>query len=76
MKLPNKLFSYNQSIISKFPIVLEVISEKKDITIYQLYINVIGQFDDITEFFYTLDCLYFLGKINYDYKLRRIKYAV
>ncbi|WP_371369743.1 ABC-three component system middle component 7 [Sporomusa rhizae] len=56
--------------------VLGVISKKKDITIYQLYICVIDQFDDITEFFYTLDCLYSLGKIDYDYKLRRLRYAV
>jgi hypothetical protein len=76
MKLPNKLFSYNQSIISKFPIVIRAIKEYEDITIFQLYINIKDQFDDIMEFLYTLDCLYSLGKIDYDYKLRRIRYAV
>lgn len=76
MKLPNKLFSYEESIISKFPIVLNELNGKEYITIYQLYINVIKKFDGISEFMQLLECLYALGKIDCDYKLRRISYAV
>lgn len=76
MKLPNKLFSYKESLISKFPIVLNELNEKEYVTIYQLYLNLIKEFDSISEFIDSLDCLYALGKIDYDYKLRRISNAV
>ena len=76
MKLPNKLFSYNESILSKFPIVLNELNEKEYITIYQLYVNVIGKFDSVSEFLEALECLYALRKIDYDFKLRRIRYVV
>lgn len=76
MKLPNKLFSYNESILSKFSVVLNELNEKEYITIYRLYANLIGKFDSVSEFLEALECLYALGKIDYDYKLRRIRYAV
>lgn len=76
MKLPNKLFSYKESIISKFPIVLNELNGKEYITINQLYVNVIKKYDSVSEFIESLECLYALGKIDYDYKLRRISNAV
>ena len=76
MKLPNKLFSYKESTISKLPVVLSEIIENEYVTIYQLYMNVIGKFDNISEFLEVLECLYALGKIDYDNELRRIRYAV
>lgn len=75
MKLPNKLFTYQESIISKFPLILNEIADKEYITIYQLCKSVLGKFNDISEILETLECLYALGKINYDYELGRIKYA-
>ncbi|MED4040985.1 ABC-three component system middle component 7 [Niallia taxi] len=76
MKLPNKLFSFKESIISKFPIVLNELNGKEYITISQLYLNLINEFDDISEFIELLECLYTLGKIDYDDKLRRISNAI
>ncbi|AWE06060.1 hypothetical protein DCE79_00930 [Lysinibacillus sp. 2017] len=76
MKLPNKLFSYKESTISKFPIILNELVEKEYITIYQLYLNVSSKFDGITEFLESIECLYVLGKIDYDFKLRRVIYAI
>ena len=76
MKLPNKLFSYKESTISKFPIILNELIEKEHITIYQLYLNVSSKFDSITEFIESIECLYILGKIDYDFKLRRVSYAI
>lgn len=76
MKLPNKLFSYKESVISKFPFILRKVSEEKHISILELYYAVNGKFEDISEFLEALDCLYALGKIEYDSKLRRISYAV
>ncbi len=72
MKLPNKLFDYNESIISKFPIVLNVLQEEENLTIYELYIHVIHKFNDITEFIETVECLFILGKIEYNYQARRV----
>lgn len=76
MKLPNKLFSYNESIVSKFPIILKEVEKSKSISFYALYINVINKFEDVSELLQTLDCLYAIGKISYDYKLRRISYVI
>ncbi|MBU3216862.1 hypothetical protein LL033_14985 [Clostridium estertheticum] len=74
--MPNKLFSYSESIISKFPIILNVLEEEKHLTIYELYIHVIKRFDDITEFAETVECLFVLGKIDYNYQLRRVNHVV
>lgn len=75
MKLPNKLFSYRESILSKFPVILNAVKEKEHLTIYELYLDVINKFDDITEFLETIECLYVLGKIGYNYELRRVFYV-
>lgn len=76
MKLPNKLYSYRESTISKLPVILSEIIKNENITIYQLYVNVIKNFDDISEFLEALDYLYAFGNIDYDNSLRRIRYAV
>jgi hypothetical protein len=76
MKLPNKLFSYRESIISKFPIILNALEKERHLTIYELYINVINKFEDIAEFLEAVECLYLLGKIEYSYELRRVYYAI
>ncbi|HEY9160995.1 MAG TPA: ABC-three component system middle component 7 [Desulfomonilia bacterium] len=76
MKLPNKLFSYRESIISKFPIILNALEQEKHLTIYELYINVINKFEDIAEFLEAVECLYALGKIEYSYEMRRVYYAI
>ncbi|MGL4107497.1 ABC-three component system middle component 7 [Clostridium sp. LP20] len=75
MKLPNKLFSYSESIINKFPIILNIL-EKEELTVYELYIKVINKFAGITEFIETLECLFVLGKIEYNYISRRVYYAI
>ncbi len=76
MKLPNKLFSYRESIISKFPIILNVLAQEKHLTIYGLYLNVINKFENISEFLEAVECLYALGKIEYSYELRRVYYVI
>lgn len=76
MKLPNKLFTYKESVLSKFPLVLEEIYNKKHISVLDLYDSVKSSFDNITEFLEILECLYALGKIKYNYDLRRIEYVI
>ncbi|WP_016821870.1 ABC-three component system middle component 7 [Paenibacillus polymyxa] len=72
MKLPNKLYNYRESIISKFPIILNALAQEKKLTLYELYINVINKFQDMTEFLDTVECLYTLGKIEYSYESRSV----
>jgi hypothetical protein len=76
VKLPSKLFSYRESIISKFPIILNAFKQDEYLTICELYLNVSLKFIDITEFVETLESLYILGKIKYSYELRRVYRAV
>lgn len=67
MQFPNKLFSYNQSIISKLPVVLKEI-KKKPCSVHDLYKKVIFKFEGINEFIEALDCLFLLGAIQYNDK--------
>lgn len=64
MKLPSKLFSYEESIFSKFPLILKILRENP-IRVKELYYQSLQHFDSITEFVETLDALYALDKIEY-----------
>lgn len=74
MRLPNKVISYNESIISKFSIILNLL-KSKDYKVMELYEKIKADLD-IECFIETLDCLFALGKIEIDYKARRIHYVV
>lgn len=75
MKLPNKLYSYSESVISSFPLILAILKKENSLTILQLYVKVSTKIESIVEFIQVLDCLYFLGKIEYNYESRRIYYV-
>ncbi len=65
MRLPSKITSYSESVLSKFPIILSCISGRS-ITIWNLYDESKGCFLSVEEFLDTLDCLYALHKIDID----------
>lgn len=65
MKLPSKITSYSESVISKFPPILLVL-ENSDIGIVALYEATMKNFSNVEEFLDTLDCLFALRKIRYD----------
>jgi hypothetical protein len=65
MNLPSKSVSYEESVLSKFPLVLRAMSEK-EISPLALYYEVENGFIDIAEFVDALDCLFALGKIILD----------
>ena len=65
MIFPNKLFSYNESLISKFPIILEIV-EEQPITVSALYLRVSDRVSGAGEFIEALDALYALNAIDYD----------
>ncbi len=64
MKLPSKAISYNESILSKLPLLLGII-KKGDIQLKTLYLLTRKSFDDIEEYIDTLDCLYALKVIQF-----------
>ncbi len=62
MKLPNKVVSYNESNISKFVPIIQILIEN-DENIFSLYKKTMEYFKDIEEFIDTLDCLFAMKKI-------------
>lgn len=62
MKFPSKVTPYNESVISKFPIVLEEL-QAHDQTVSGLYYKVCKKIK-IQDYIDTLDCLYVLGEIT------------
>lgn len=64
MKFPNKVITYKQSIISKFPILLKEM-KKKDYSVIELYKKVVKRLDGPEEYVQVLDCLFYLGKIKF-----------
>lgn len=75
MLLPNKLYSYEESIMSKFPGVLKEI-KKSPISVHDLYKKVIGNLNGVNEFIDVLDCLYALHKIEFDEEEEVLRYVV
>lgn len=65
MQLPNKLYSYSNSILSKFAILLKPL-KKGDVQVLSLFTSNQDKFDSINDFIETLDALYALRKIEYD----------
>lgn len=75
MLLPNKLFSYNESIISKFPSILQIL-KNSPYSVSELYKKVQGNVTGVNEYMEILDCLYALNKIDYDEEAEVLRYVV
>lgn len=71
MKFPNKVIRYNESVISKFPIILNFINNNEP-TVFELFNSVRKYIEDVTDFIDILDCLFALGKITYNENTRRL----
>ena len=65
MRLPSKITSYGESVISKFPPVLSVLQDT-DTGVFALYEATMKHFSGIVEFMDTLDCLFALQRVRYD----------
>lgn len=66
MMLPNKTIAYRESVIAKFPLVLKFLREKDSVNAGVLYAALKKEFSSIHAFVQTLDCLFALGKINFN----------
>lgn len=64
MKLPNKVISYEDSVLSKLPVILDVVSDK-DLSLLELFDNTKQHFFDTSEFIDAIDCLFALNKLEY-----------
>lgn len=67
MRVPNKIYTYNDSIISKFPLILKEV-KKEELSVLSLYKIVKSQLDGIDEYLQILDYLFAMNKIEMDYK--------
>ena len=65
MKFPSKVTPYKESVIAKFPMILEKL-EKKDMSPQELYKSMKNKVTDISEFMDIMDCLYALKKVDLD----------
>ena len=65
MKLPSKITSYKESVLSKFPPIL-VVLQNADTGVLALYESTMKYFSGIEEYLDTLDCLFALNKVKYD----------
>ena len=63
MRLPNKITSYSESALSKFPFVLDAL-KVDDLTPSRLYGKMKSKVDGIDEFYEILDGLYALGAVE------------
>lgn len=62
MLLPNKLFSYNESVLSQLPLILRELDQPK--TPHELLVNLGNSMKSPLELLDALDCLYALKEIE------------
>jgi hypothetical protein len=74
MLLPNKITSFNESVISKFAKILRIL-EQSPVAVHELYRAVKSGTNDIEDFLITLDCLYALGKVDFNEERSVIYYV-
>lgn len=71
MKFPNKLFSYNESVISKFSLIIKELGNY-EMSVQELYSRLKCHFPSIDDYIETLSCLYALNKIELNNNLLKI----
>lgn len=74
MLFPNKLITYRESVISKFPFVLQELQEGTSFA-SDLYKAMSGRITGISEFMDILDCLFALNKIEFDVEEGVLRYV-
>ena len=75
MKLPSKITSYSESVLSKLPIILDCLA-KQDLSPTDLYDEVKDCFLNISEYIDALDCLFAMKSIDFDYDEEVIHYVM
>lgn len=70
MRLPNKIYTFNESVISDMIKILSAID--KPMSIIDLYRKVKYKNLDINRYIEAIDCLYITQKITYDARMEMI----
>lgn len=68
MLLPNKVIRYEESVISKFPAVLQNLIDNNPRNVKDLFNDCKNNFSSANIFVQTLDCLYAMNKIDFNFK--------
>lgn len=76
MKLPNKVVSFDESILPSFCKILSVLENRKRLEILNLYKESNLDFNSFAEWYDAILCLYFLNAINYDFETGEIEFAL
>lgn len=74
MRLPSKIFSYDESIVAQFPVLLQMLSDSP-MPVRQLYELTRGYWESIGAYIEALDCLYALGRIRFDDNKENLLYV-
>ena len=74
MRLPNKVTSYQESVLSKLIVLLDVLCTK-DTSLIGLYSDTKECFSDIFEFIDAVDVLFALNKLEYNEDLGVLYYV-
>lgn len=75
MKFPNKVTSYEESILSKLCPILNELAQK-DMLVYEVYSATKDNYEDSSVFIDCLDCLFALNKIEFLSNLEVLHYVV
>jgi hypothetical protein len=75
MLLPNKIISYKESILARFPVLLKEI-KPEDISVMDLFKKVKSEFDSIADYLEVLDCLFALKKIELTEQTEVLHYVI
>jgi hypothetical protein len=65
MILPNKLVSFQNSLLPKTVLIIDELSAKP-LSVNELYEKLRKKFEDLDQFILTLDVLYLLEKVRYN----------
>lgn len=71
INFPNKLYSYNESIISKFVVIINELNSC-NATVCELYDKLNNHFPNINDYIDALSCLYALNKIELENNILKI----
>ena len=74
MRLPNKVTSYQESILSKLIVLLDALCNS-DISLTELYSVTPKYFSVMSEFIDALDVLFALNKLEYNEELEVLHYV-
>jgi hypothetical protein len=74
MLLPSKITTFQNSILSKLPVALNLIQQGNKGAV-ALFAEMKPNVRDIVEYIEVLDCLYALGKIDFNEETREIEYV-